>query len=261
MNEWMNEQHFHRRLPSTEIKSKFTRYYVICSMHDRRKEIVYYCHDCNVALSVDGCFEVYHTKQEYLRKHIKCILSHVDPLLGNESANIISMEIDSWKLTCYRTFLWIWVMNKHFLWYKIEDVFSVYLPWCYITGVVRSDQIRSDQIRIERDQNGGRSDQNGASHSPVRMKWVLGNHLLWVIVIYYDYEWLYKKVLINPITQSKTLHISHAHKHVTTGVRSRIGLIDYWMEDLFYITILQKWKTWPKLRNSWKPREKWWRGR
>jgi hypothetical protein len=53
------ELHFHRRMPST----KFIRYYVICSMHDRRKEIVYYYQDRDVALSVDGCFEVYQTSK------------------------------------------------------------------------------------------------------------------------------------------------------------------------------------------------------
>jgi hypothetical protein len=34
------------------------------------------------------------------------------------------------------------------------------------------------QIRTERDKNGGTSDQNGASRSPVRMERVLGSHLL-----------------------------------------------------------------------------------
>jgi hypothetical protein len=48
------------------------------------------------------------------------------------------------------------------------------------------------QIRIERDQNG--ASQTGAHPS---------GHLLWVIVSYCDYEWLYKKALINPIIQSK----------------------------------------------------------
>jgi hypothetical protein len=44
------------------------------------------------------------------------------------------------------------------------------------------------------------------------MERVLGSRLLRVIVIDFYYKWMYKKVLIKPITQSKPVIISHAHK-------------------------------------------------
>jgi hypothetical protein len=38
----------------------------------------------------------------------------------------VSTDTDSWKLTRYGTmFPWIQVINKHFLGYEMEDIFSV----------------------------------------------------------------------------------------------------------------------------------------
>jgi hypothetical protein len=68
------------------------------------------------------------------------------------------------------------VINKHFLGYEVKDVFSVGLPRHYITG--------ASQIRIERAQNGGRSDQNGAS--PRQSFIVSYCNFLWLRVIVQD---------------------------------------------------------------------------
>jgi len=61
----LTERHFPRRIPPTENKCKPTRRCVVCSKHKKRRETVYYCQDCDVALCVDGCFEVYHTRKCY----------------------------------------------------------------------------------------------------------------------------------------------------------------------------------------------------
>jgi hypothetical protein len=56
------ECHFPRISP-TEKKCKPTRQCDVCSKHNKRRETVHYCVDCNVALCVDGCFEAYHTRK------------------------------------------------------------------------------------------------------------------------------------------------------------------------------------------------------
>jgi len=59
------ERHFPKRIPPTEKKSKPTRRCVVCSKHGKRRETVYHCRDCDVALCVDECFEDYHTKKNF----------------------------------------------------------------------------------------------------------------------------------------------------------------------------------------------------
>jgi hypothetical protein len=61
----LTEQHLPWRiapLPS-EKKSNLTRRCAVCSKHDKGRETIYCCQDCDVLLCVDGCFEAYHTKK------------------------------------------------------------------------------------------------------------------------------------------------------------------------------------------------------
>jgi hypothetical protein len=58
----LTECHFPSISP-TEKKCKPTRQCDVYSKHNKRRETVHYCEDCNVALCVDGCFEAYHTKK------------------------------------------------------------------------------------------------------------------------------------------------------------------------------------------------------
>jgi hypothetical protein len=53
----LTECQFPRRIPPTENKCKPTRRCVVCSKHNKRRETVYYCRGCDVALCIDGCFE------------------------------------------------------------------------------------------------------------------------------------------------------------------------------------------------------------
>jgi hypothetical protein len=80
-------------------------------------------------------------------KQRRCILTC--RLLGKR----VSVEMVSWKLTPYgTTFPWIRVVNKRFIGYEIEGVFSVGPSRCYKAETSRSpDQNgeRSDQIRNE----------------------------------------------------------------------------------------------------------------
>jgi len=55
--------HFPKRIPATEKNCKPTRWCVIRSKHNKRKEIVYYCQYCNVALHVDRYFQAHNTKK------------------------------------------------------------------------------------------------------------------------------------------------------------------------------------------------------
>jgi hypothetical protein len=66
-------------------------------------------------------------------------------------------------------------------------MFSVGLPWDYISGT------ELNQISCREDEN-----KNEVSPQPSRKKG-LAEDWLCVIVTDCDYEWLYKKVLINPI--------------------------------------------------------------
>jgi hypothetical protein len=59
------ERHFPKRIPPTEKKSKPTRRCVVCSKHGKRRETVYHCRDCDVALCVNECFKDYHTKKSF----------------------------------------------------------------------------------------------------------------------------------------------------------------------------------------------------
>jgi hypothetical protein len=61
----LTERHFPRRILPTENKCKPTRRCAVCSKHKKRRETVYYSEDSDVALCVDGCFEVYHTRKCY----------------------------------------------------------------------------------------------------------------------------------------------------------------------------------------------------
>jgi hypothetical protein len=49
------ECHFPRKIPPKEKKCKPTRWCVVCSKHNKRRETVYYCQDCDIALCIDGC--------------------------------------------------------------------------------------------------------------------------------------------------------------------------------------------------------------
>jgi N-glycosylase/DNA lyase len=63
------------------------------------------------------------------------------------------MEMDSWKLTHSRTmFPWIWVFNKHFFGYEVENIFSLGLPRCHITRAkirAKQNRERERETRIE----------------------------------------------------------------------------------------------------------------
>jgi hypothetical protein len=68
-----------------------------------------------------------------------------------------------------------------------EGVFSMGPPRDYISSPVVNQKSVVERERIWQSRKKG-----------------LAEDWLWVIVIYFDYEWLYKKVLTNPIIQSKT---------------------------------------------------------
>ena len=60
----LTECHF-PRIPPTVKKCKPTRWCVFCSKHNKKRENVYSCQYCDVALHVDGCFQAYNTQKIY----------------------------------------------------------------------------------------------------------------------------------------------------------------------------------------------------
>jgi hypothetical protein len=84
------------------------------------------------------------------------------------------------------------------------DVFSAL--WSYPRLYNQKRRPAKDGVRV----SSVEAVQSVLSESPKQSKKKRSTEgLLRVIVIDCDYEWLYKKVLINPITQSKPRLISH----------------------------------------------------
>lgn len=61
----LTKSHFPKRIPATEKKCKPTRWCVFYSKHNKRRETVYYCQYCDVALNVDERFQASNTKKIY----------------------------------------------------------------------------------------------------------------------------------------------------------------------------------------------------
>lgn len=60
----LKERHFPKKIPPTEKKMNPSRRCAICK--PKRKETSYFCKKCDVALCVQPCFELYHTKKNIL---------------------------------------------------------------------------------------------------------------------------------------------------------------------------------------------------
>ena len=58
------ERHFPERIPS-ETKARPTKRCVVCYKNNRRKEIVFWCPECEAALCVEECFKAFHTKLNF----------------------------------------------------------------------------------------------------------------------------------------------------------------------------------------------------
>jgi hypothetical protein len=83
-------------MPFTEIKSMSARWYVICNIHDRRVIVYYYCQDCDVALSVVGCFKAYHRNKHKMHIYdLECVDNSYSKFNSSltESMEIISKYI------------------------------------------------------------------------------------------------------------------------------------------------------------------------
>lgn len=59
------ERHFPERIPPTEKKARPTKRCVVCYKHNRRKETVFWCPECEAALCVEECFKAFHTKLNF----------------------------------------------------------------------------------------------------------------------------------------------------------------------------------------------------
>ena len=59
------ERHFPERKPPTEKKAMPTKRCVVCYKNNRRKETVFWCPECEVALCVEECFKAFHTKLNF----------------------------------------------------------------------------------------------------------------------------------------------------------------------------------------------------
>lgn len=63
-------RHFPKAIPSTDKKKAPTKRCIVCysnkiDMNSTRKESRYYCKECDVALCVQPCFEIYHTQEDF----------------------------------------------------------------------------------------------------------------------------------------------------------------------------------------------------
>ncbi|XP_069685025.1 piggyBac transposable element-derived protein 4-like [Periplaneta americana] len=58
-------RHFIRKILPRGKKSRPQRRCVVCSKRGKKKDTVYCCRECDVGLCLDGCFEIYHTKQTF----------------------------------------------------------------------------------------------------------------------------------------------------------------------------------------------------
>jgi len=63
----LTERYFLRKVAPKTEKSKPQRKYVVCSKHGKKKTSVYCCQICDAGLCLEDCFEMYHTKLNYLR--------------------------------------------------------------------------------------------------------------------------------------------------------------------------------------------------
>ena len=67
------KRHCSARIPPTEKKARPTKRCVVCCKHNKRKETVFWCPDCQAGPCVEGCFTTFHTKLNFLHK----ILLHI----------------------------------------------------------------------------------------------------------------------------------------------------------------------------------------
>jgi hypothetical protein len=149
------------------------------------------------------------------------ILWHVDTLLGNALINtfpcrwILGNQLvaerflgyekkrrfhrDSWKPTFYRTRFLGYEQERYFHRDRILETKSS-LWNQQIFPLIRISNTRWEKNWVQASRRQARREvslvqsrternQNGASHSPVRIVWTLGSHLVLVIVTDCDWEW------------------------------------------------------------------------
>ena len=63
------ERHFISQLPSTANKARAQRKCVRCRKMGIRKDTRFWCAKCNVALCLNQCFEIYHTKKDITKQY------------------------------------------------------------------------------------------------------------------------------------------------------------------------------------------------
>jgi hypothetical protein len=100
------------------------------------------------------------------------------------------------------------VINKRFLWYKMERHFLCQSDPCYITGnpdwvtdqnwarieIGSQNWVRTEEAtRSEWSQPRSEWKESSQNRMSPRQSWKKGSakYLMWIIVIYCDYEWLY----------------------------------------------------------------------
>ena len=81
----LSDKHFLGKIPIPAGKKKATRNCVVCNPGERKmyknknikppnrpgRESIYFCKQCEVALCVVPCFELYHSHQDYILKYIE----------------------------------------------------------------------------------------------------------------------------------------------------------------------------------------------
>ena len=58
-------RHFPERIPPTEKKARPTKRCVVCYKHNKKKETLFWCPECQAGLCVEGCFKTFHTKLNF----------------------------------------------------------------------------------------------------------------------------------------------------------------------------------------------------
>ena len=59
----LTERHFIPKIPLAESRKR--KKCVCCNAIGERKDTTYHCRICNVALCIESCFELYHTKKDF----------------------------------------------------------------------------------------------------------------------------------------------------------------------------------------------------
>jgi hypothetical protein len=59
------ERHLPERISPTDKKAKPTKRHIVCYKHNKMKETVFLCPDCQAGLCVEGCFKTFHTKLHF----------------------------------------------------------------------------------------------------------------------------------------------------------------------------------------------------